>query len=52
MSGNFTFEVVGQRRRLIAIKKNVLRKLNVILFFHIEFFKYFFRVLHKPVARS
>jgi hypothetical protein len=45
MCRNFTYEVVGQRRRLKAIKKIVPQKLNVILFFDIEFFKYFFRVL-------
>jgi hypothetical protein len=44
---NFTYEVVGQRRRLKAVKKNLPQKLNVNLFFDIEFFKYFFRVLHK-----
>jgi hypothetical protein len=47
MCRNFTYEVVGQRRRLKAIKKTVPQKLNVILFFDIEFFKYFFRVLHE-----
>jgi hypothetical protein len=30
---NFTYEVVGQRRRLKAIKIIVSQKLNVILFF-------------------
>jgi hypothetical protein len=45
---NFTYEGVGQRRRLKAIKKKIVpQKLNVILFFDIEFFKYFFRVLHE-----
>jgi hypothetical protein len=33
MCRNFTYEVVEQRRRLKAIKKNVPQKLNVILFF-------------------
>jgi hypothetical protein len=47
MGRNFTYEVVEQRRRLKAIKKNVAQKINVVLFFHIEFFKYFFRVLHE-----
>jgi hypothetical protein len=47
MCRNFTYEVVGQRRRLKAIKKKVPQKLNVILFFDIEFFKYFFRILHE-----
>jgi hypothetical protein len=47
MCRNFTYEVVGQRRKLRAIKKNVPQKINVILFFDIEFFKYFFRVLHE-----
>jgi hypothetical protein len=28
-------------------KKNVAQKINVILFFDIEFFKYFFRVLYE-----
>jgi hypothetical protein len=37
----YFLQVVGQRRRLKAIKK------NVIFFFYIEFFKYFFRVLHE-----
>jgi hypothetical protein len=46
---NFTYEVVGQRRRQ-AIKKNVPQKLNVVLFFDIEFFKYFFRVLHEALS--
>jgi hypothetical protein len=46
MCRNFTYEVVGQRRKLKAIKKNCSSK-NVILFFDIEFFKYFFRVLHE-----
>jgi hypothetical protein len=44
---SFIYEVVGQRRRLKAVKKIVLQKLNVNLFFDIEFFKYFFRVLHE-----
>jgi hypothetical protein len=39
---NFTYEVVEQRGRLKAIKKNVAQKINVILSF-----KYFFRVLHE-----
>jgi hypothetical protein len=43
MCRNFTYEVVEQRRRLKAIKKNCSSKLKVIL----EFFKYFFRVLHE-----
>jgi hypothetical protein len=47
MCRNFTYEVVGQRRRLKAIKKIVAQKINVILFFDIEFFKYFFRILHE-----
>jgi hypothetical protein len=48
MCRNFTYEVVEQRRRLKAIKKNCsAQKLNVILFFDTEFFKYFFRVLHE-----
>jgi hypothetical protein len=47
MCRNFTYEVVGQRRRLKAIKKIVAEKINVILFFDIELFKYFFRVLHE-----
>jgi hypothetical protein len=44
---NLTYEVVGQRRRLKAIKKKLSQKLNVILFFDIAFLKYFFRVLHE-----
>jgi hypothetical protein len=44
---NFNYEVVGQHRKLKAIKKIVAQKINVILFFDIEFFKYFFRVLHE-----
>jgi hypothetical protein len=52
MCRNFTYEVVGQRRKLKAFKKIVAQKINVILFFDIEFFKYFSRVLHKPVARD
>jgi hypothetical protein len=47
MCRNSTYEVVDQRRRLKAIKKIVAQKINVILFFDIEFFKYFFRVLHE-----
>jgi hypothetical protein len=47
MCRNFNDEVVGQRRKLKAIKKNVAQEINVILFFDIEFFKYFFRVLHE-----
>jgi hypothetical protein len=38
---------VEQRRRLKAIKKNVIQKLNVILFFDTEILKYFLRVLHE-----
>jgi hypothetical protein len=47
MCRNFTYEFVGQRRRLKATKKIVPQKLNVILFFDIEFLKYFFRLLHE-----
>jgi hypothetical protein len=47
MCRNFTYGVVGQRRKLKAIEKIVAQKINVILFFDIEFFKYFFRVLHE-----
>jgi hypothetical protein len=47
MCRNFTYVVVRQRRRLKAIKKIVAQKINVILFLDIEFFKYFFRVLHE-----
>jgi hypothetical protein len=32
---------------LKQLKKKVAQKINVILFFDIEFFKYFFRVLHE-----
>jgi hypothetical protein len=45
MCRNFTYEVVGQRRKLNAIKKIVAQKINVV-FFDIEYFKYFFHVLH------
>jgi hypothetical protein len=38
MCRNFTYEVVGQRKKLKAIKK---------LFFDIEFFKIFLRVLNE-----
>jgi hypothetical protein len=31
----------------VEFKKIVAQKINVILFFDIEFFKYFFRVLHE-----
>jgi hypothetical protein len=41
MSGNFTYGVVGQRRRPKAIKKNVAQKTNVILFFDRIFLKFF-----------
>jgi hypothetical protein len=49
MYENFTYEVLGQRRRLKAIKlkKIVAKKINVISFVDIEFFKYFFRVLQE-----
>jgi hypothetical protein len=47
MCRNFTYAVVGQRKKLKAIKKIVAQKINVILFFDIEFFKHFFRVLHE-----
>jgi hypothetical protein len=54
MCRNFTYEVVGRRRKLKAIKKICSSKnkcyfikINIILFFDIEFFKYFFRVLHE-----
>jgi hypothetical protein len=33
MCRNFIYEVVGQRRKLNAIKKKVAQKINVILFF-------------------
>jgi hypothetical protein len=49
MCRNFTYEVVGQRRKLKAIKKKCSSKNK---FFDIEFFRYFFRVLHEPVARG
>jgi hypothetical protein len=39
---NFTYEAVGQQ-----FEKIVAQKINVILFFDIGFFKYFFRVLHE-----
>jgi hypothetical protein len=47
MCRNFTYEVVGQHRKPKAIKKIVAQKINVILFFDIEFLKYIFRVLHE-----
>jgi hypothetical protein len=47
MCRNFTYEVVGQHRRLKAIKKIVPQKLNAILFFDRIFLKYFLRVLHE-----
>jgi hypothetical protein len=47
MCRNFTYDIVGQRKKLKAIKKIVAQKINVILFFDIEFFKDFFRVLHE-----
>jgi hypothetical protein len=34
------------------LKKNVAQKINVILFFDIGFFKYFFRVLHEASSSS
>jgi hypothetical protein len=49
MCRNFTYDV-GQRRKLKAIKKIVAQKINDILFFDIEFFKYFFRVLHEATS--
>jgi hypothetical protein len=45
MCRNFTYKVVGQRRRLQAIKKIVEKKL--ILLFDIEVFEYFFQVLYE-----
>jgi hypothetical protein len=50
MCRNFTYEVVGQRGRLKAIQKKCASKIKyyvIILFFDIEFFKYFFQVLHE-----
>jgi hypothetical protein len=47
MRRNFTCKVVGQRKRIKAIKKKVAQKISVNLFFDIEFFKYFFQVLHE-----
>jgi hypothetical protein len=47
MRRNFTYKVVGQRKRIKAIKKKVAQKISVNLFFDIEFFKYFFQVLHE-----
>jgi hypothetical protein len=52
MCRNFTYEVVRQRRRLKAIKKIVAQKINVILFFDIDFFKYFSEIYMKPVTRG
>jgi hypothetical protein len=53
MCRNFTYEVVGQRRRLKEILKNCSSKnkyhfiFYIILFFDKKFFKYVFRVLHE-----
>jgi hypothetical protein len=45
---NFTYEGVGQRRRLKAIKKKIVaQKTNVIPFFDREPSKYPFRALHE-----
>jgi hypothetical protein len=52
MCRNFTYEVVGQRRKLKAIKKIVAQKISVILFFDREFFKYFSEFYMKPVAHG
>jgi cytochrome c oxidase assembly protein Cox11 len=41
MCRTFTYEVVGQRRKLKAIKKIVAQKINVILFLVIVHFNYF-----------
>jgi hypothetical protein len=50
---------VEQRRRLEAIEKNCSSKIKIVaqkinkIFFDIEFFKYFFRILHEAlVARG
>jgi hypothetical protein len=43
MCQNFTYEVVGQRRRLKANKKKLPQK----FYFLTGFLKYFFRVLHE-----
>jgi hypothetical protein len=45
MCQNFTYGVVGQRRKLKAIKNKCSRKNKCHLIFLTEFFKYFFRVL-------
>jgi hypothetical protein len=50
MCRNFTYEVVVQRRRLKATIKKFPQKLNANLVFDIEFFKYFFRVLHEACS--
>jgi hypothetical protein len=53
MCRNFIYELVGQRRKLKAIKKKIVaQKINVILFFDIEFFKYFSEFYMKSVARD
>jgi hypothetical protein len=55
MCRNFTYEVVKQRRRLKAVKKNVPQKLNVNLFFDIltlNFLNIFSEFYMKPVARG
>jgi hypothetical protein len=43
MCRNFTYEVAGQKQ----LKKILAQKIIFILFFDIEFLKYFFRVLHE-----
>jgi hypothetical protein len=52
MCANFTNEVVGQRRKLKAIKKKIAQKINVILFFDIYFLNIFSEFYMKPVARD
>jgi hypothetical protein len=53
MCRNFTYEVVGQRKKLKAIKKIAAQKINVILFFDIEnFLNIFSEFYMKPVARE
>jgi hypothetical protein len=53
MCRNFTYEVVSQRRRLKAIKKNVSSKKKLLFYFLTEFFRYFFFSSNmKPIARG
>jgi hypothetical protein len=50
MWGNFTYEVVGQRRRLKAIKKKCSSKNKCHFIFPQNFLNIFFEFYMKPVA--